>query len=253
MKLLFLGCLLLTAAPADPTDYFSRANDEYEAGRFDRALGLYDSALAVRPAAAIYYNRGNTWFRLGKIGQAIADYNRAYALTPNDRYVRYNLGFAREFRPDRSLVQENAILRWLTDLLRVLNAPTARLLGGVCFLLGMAGFGISLAFDRKLFLWLGIILTAGAGYGMASALSWGSFLNPARAVVVVPELTLRAGPGHEYKDIAVVHDGLEATIRERRFCIRQSDSLATAWALLQIPGGLGGWTEASAIEQIFPR
>ncbi len=253
MKTAILLCLLLTTASADTADYFSRANDEYEAGRFDRALSLYDSALTSRPTAALYYNRGNAWFRLGSIGRAIADYNRSYALAPHDRYVRHNLTFARQFRPDRSLTQENAVMRTLTDFLRFFDAPTARLIGGLCFLLGMAGFALFLAFGDRLFLWLGIGFTVVCGYGIAAALSWNSFLSPSKAVVVVPELTLRAGPGNEYKDIVVVHDGLEVTIRERRYCLRQSDSLTIAWALLQIPGGLGGWVEASAVEQIFPR
>lgn len=253
LRAIILCCLLIVTALADTSDYFSRANDEYEAGRFDRALLLYDSALATLPSAAVYYNRGNTWFRLGNIGRAIADYNRSYALAPRDRYIRHNLAFARQFRPDRSLVQENPFLQRFTEFLRLTDIHTARLIGGAAFLLGMAGFAVFLAYSRRPFLWLGILLILAALYGIASALSWNSFIDPGRAVVVVPELTLRAGPGSEYKEIAVVHDGLEVTVRERRFSVRQTDSLATTWTLLQIPGGLGGWAEASAIEHVFPR
>jgi uncharacterized protein YgiM (DUF1202 family) len=61
--------------------------------------------------------------------------------------------------------------------------------------------------------------------------------------VVVPELTLRAGPGAEYKDIAVVHDGLEVAVRERR----------PDWLLIQIPGGEGGWVETASVQYIFGR
>jgi uncharacterized protein YraI len=55
-------------------------------------------------------------------------------------------------------------------------------------------------------------------------------------------VTLRSGPGEDYKDIVVVHDGLEASIRSRR----------GRYVLLQVPGGTGGWADSSSVELIFP-
>jgi len=229
--------------PAQPAGCFARGNDEYEAGRFDRALALYDSAAAAGSGAAVYYNRGNAYFRLGEVGRAIADYSRAWVMRPHDRYARHNLAFARQFRPDRTGAADNQILRGITDFFRLPDVWTARLGAGLCFLLAASLLGLFFVHGRRFLLWAAVGLAALFCYGLVSTVSWAAVVDPDRAVVIVPELTLRAGPGAEYKDIAVVHDGLEVTVRERR----------PEWLLVQVPGGEGGWVEVASIEAVFPR
>jgi len=73
-------------------------------------------------------------------------------------------------------------------------------------------------------------------------MSWAGEASPAKAVVVTPELTLRSGPGEDYRDILIVHDGLEVHVREQR----------GDWVLLQAPGGEGGWSRSRSIERVFP-
>jgi uncharacterized protein YgiM (DUF1202 family) len=231
------------AAPASAGHYFSRGNDEYEAGRYDRALALYDSAAAQFRSADAYYNRGNAHFRLGSTGRAIADYTRAWVLRPADRQIRHNLAFARQYRPDKALVIENPIVRGVAGLLRLFDVGAARVLCGVFFLLALVLLASFLTRGQRPLLWGSVGLGAVFLYFLVSSLGWGAVLSPGRAVVVVPELTLRAGPGAEYKDIVVVHDGLEVAVRERR----------PGWALIQIPGGAGGWVETATVEPVFGR
>src|SRR5213078_1952635 len=52
-------------------------------------------------------------------------------------------------------------------------------------------------------------------------------------VVVVPEVNALSGPGEEFKQILLLHDGTEVRIRELR-----GDYL-----LVQVPGGGGGWRQ----------
>lgn len=228
---------------ASPADLFSRGNAAYEAGDYMRAVALYDSAAEVGTSAAVLYNRGNAYFKLGELGRAIADYSRAYVLKPHDRAVIHNLSFARQYRPDKTLTIENPLLRMLNGVLRLLDAATARLLAGLLFFLSLASLALLFVRGQRPFAWFALGLGVLFLYCFIAAASWGVVTSPERAVVVQPELTLRSGPGQEYKEIAVVHDGLEVTVREER----------PGYVLVQIPGGDGGWVETASVERIFTR
>ncbi len=235
--------LLCGLAFASPADLFTRGNQAYEAGDFAGAVSLYDSAAAGMTSPELLYNRGNAHFKLGEIGRAIVDYNRAYVLKPHDKDIRYNLAFARQFRPDKSLTIENPLVRMLTDFLRLPDAATARVLAGLFFFLSLASLALLFVRGHHLFGWIALGLGVLFLYCFASAASWGAVTSPAHAVVVQPELTLRSGPGPEYKEIAVVHDGLEVMLREQR----------PGYVLVQIPGGDGGWVESASVLQVFPK
>jgi tetratricopeptide (TPR) repeat protein len=240
--LLVLG-VLGGSSFAAPADLFSRGNAAYEAGSYQQAVTLYDSAAARMTSAELLYNRGNAHFKLGEIGRAIADYNRAYVLKPHDNDVRHNLAFARQYRPDKSLTIENPLLRMLTAFLRVPEAASARVLAGLFFFLSLSALALLLIRGQRLFGWIALGFGVLFLYCFISASSWGAVTGAEHAVVVQPELTLRSGPGPEYKEIAVVHDGLEVMLREQR----------PGYVLIQIPGGDGGWVESASVEPIFAR
>ena len=235
--------LLSALLAATPGDYFGRGNAAYEAGRYAEAVALYDSAAATVQGPALYYNRGNAYFKQGQVGRAIADYLRAYAAKPRDRDIKNNLSFARSYRPDKLLVIDNPLVRALTSALRVFDLSTARLLAGIFFLLLSAALALLFIRGDRVYGWIALGLGVLFLYCAGSWLGWNSEVNRSRVVVVVPELTLRSGPGPDYKDIAIVHDGLEGAIRERR----------PGYVLVQMPGGQGGWVEDSSVEQVFGR
>ena len=240
-----LPVLLALCGPAlsSPADLLGRGNAAYEAGDYAQALLLYDSAAQHVQNADIFYNRGNARFKLGQVGRAIADYNRAYALAPQDKSIRYNLAFARQYRPDKTLTLENPLTRMAADALRLLDVTTVRVLAAVLFLLALGAVATLFVLGKRLFGWLGAGLGIVFIYFFLAQLSWGAVVDRNRAVVVVPELTLRSGPGTEYKEMVVVHDGLEVVLRETR----------PGYVLVQMPGGEGGWAETAAVEPIFGR
>jgi len=243
---LFLCCLpvfipvLVHAGTSQ--EYFARGNQAYESGDYQSAIGLYDSSLAQAGSAAALYNRGNACFKSGQVGRAIADYNRAHVLAPADRDITNNLEFARQYRPDKTTAVENPLVRLSTNILRVLSYSTTRLLAGLLFFAAFATLALLFVTGNRWYGLSAIVPGVLFLYCLAATLSWRADINPARAVVVVPEVTLRSGPGDEYKEMVVVHDGLEVTIASRR----------ANHVLVQAPGGLGGWTPAASVEVIFP-
>ncbi len=239
--LTFASCLLHLAL-ASSADLFSRGNAAYEAGNFQQAATLYDSAVAGMTSAELLYNRGNAYFKLGQVGRAIADYSRAYVLKPHDRDISHNLAFARQFRPDKSLTIDNPLVRMFTNFLRLPDAASARVLAGVFFFLSLGALALLFVRGQSVFGWISLGLGVVFLYCFISSASWSGVTSTDHAVVVQPELTLRSGPGADYKEIAVVHDGLEVMVRERR----------PDYVLIQVPGGDGGWVESSSVEPIFP-
>lgn len=232
---------LIVCLAAVTGEWFTQGNSAYEAGQYARAVVFYDSAAATSGRPAVYFNRGNAKFKQGMIGAAIADYLRAWVLNPHDRDIRHNLEFARRFRPDRIAAQENPLIGAATQLIRLVPLRLARLLAGVLFLAALAALALFLVNGRRPAAWLAAGLGVLFIYCLAGQLSWRAVTNSSRVVVVVPELVLRAGPGAEYKEIVIVHDGMEATVREHR----------PGWMLIQVPGGEGGWAEAGTVEQVF--
>ena len=242
--LTFASCILQFAvASTSPADLFGRGNAAYEAGSYQQAVMLYDSAAAGVTSADLFYNRGNSYFKLGEVGRAIADYNRAYVLKPHDKDISYNLAFARQYRPDKSFTIENPLVRMFTGVLRVPDVASARALAGLLFFLALGSLALLFIRGQRPFGWIALGLGVLFLYCLLSSVSWNAVTGKDHAVVVQPELTLRSGPGQEYKEIAVVHDGLEVTVREER----------PGYVLVQIPGGDGGWVESSSVERIFAR
>jgi|GEM_PF-837634 len=234
--------LLLTNAFGSTADeLFRAANAAYEAQDYRPAIALYDSALALAPSAPAYYNRGNARFKTGELGRAVADYNRALILHPADEDIRHNLEFLRAYRPDRATAIPNPLVALVTRVVRLPDISTSRALAALIFLLGAAAAAFGLILGRRGAYWLALGLGVLWLYFLGAWLSWRSETGPDRAVVVVPELILRSGPGEEYKDLLIVHDGLEVAIRNRR-----GNHL-----LVQAPGGEGGWADSTGFERIF--
>ncbi len=224
-----------------PVEQLERANKLYEAGRFEDAIVLYDSAAQEAAAVEIYYNRGNTHFKLGRLGRALADYLRAWALKPHDPDITSNIAFVRNFRPDKNPNPESPLTTTVRNLLTPFDRLTTRFLAGFLFFVLALCLGLYLSTGKKFLGYGAIGLTVVFLYFGAGALIWQGMVNRAKAVVVVAEAILRSGPGEEYKEIAAVHDGLEVKIVERR----------PGFVLIQIPGGIGGWVEDQAVERIF--
>lgn len=97
-RVLCLCALLLCGVTAlAQEDAFTRANQEYAAGRFREAVDLYESALRGGVQnSTLFYNLGNAHYRAGDYGQAILNYERALALEPTHPEAQANLRLVRD-------------------------------------------------------------------------------------------------------------------------------------------------------------
>jgi tetratricopeptide (TPR) repeat protein len=201
---------------------------------------LYEQAASNTKNGLLYYNLGNAYFKSGQIGKALLNYNRARFIAPRDQDINANIQFIRNYRIDKNLIIESPIIKIISILFHFVSWQEAMFLSAIIFFLTIILIALAIIFYQRIFGYIAI----GAGvifiYLFITWQIWQWEKSSARAVIVATEVTLRSGPGLDYKDILIGHDGLEVKILESR----------GEYFLVQFPGG-GGWVEAKSIEKIF--
>jgi tetratricopeptide (TPR) repeat protein len=236
-----IGSLLVLALVLGPVQAYNEGNRLYAQKDYAGAVRAYEEALKSGHDPRTHYNLGNALFRTGRIGEAIVHYRRAYYLAPRDHDVETNLAFARAYRVDKSTGGSSPLAVAAERALRWLSRREATVLAGVLF--SLAGLALS-----AWVVWRGRPLAAVAGvlallglYGFLAQQLWAAEVASRPAVVVVAEVSAASGPGEEFKQVLLLHDGTEVKIREVR----------GEWLLVQLPGGSGGWLRQSAIECVY--
>lgn len=233
--------LLIFATLTEAIQLYNTGNKYYAEGNFKSAIECYEKALSICKNKDIYYNLGNASFKAGMIGKAILQYRRGYYLCPRDEDIQYNLNFLRNFRADRLSTIPNPFIKILDRVFHYFSASESVLLSTITFFLVSILFSLFLITRNKIFFWLCLPGSLIFIYFLIVFSLWHSERASNSAVVVVSELKAYSGPGDEYKEIFIIHDGTEAKIREER----------NGYYLIQLPGGIGGWVENDGIERVF--
>ena len=236
-----IGSLLVLGLVLGPVQAYNEGNQLYAQKDYAGAVRAYEKALEAGHDPRAHYNLGNALFRTGKLGEAIVHYRRAYYLAPRDHDIAANLAFVRAYRVDKSTGTTSPLAHAAERALRWLSRREAALLAGAMFTLA----GLALA---GWIVWRLPPLAGTAGglallglYGFLSQQVWAGEVAARPAVVIVPEVSAASGPGEEFKQVLLLHDGTEVRIRETR----------GDWVLAQLPGGNGGWLQQSALERVY--
>jgi tetratricopeptide (TPR) repeat protein len=245
-----LAALVLALAPPpgpdgappgmNPVAAYNQGNRLYAAKDYAGAAHAYQEALAAGPSAAVHFNLGNALFKTGQLGQAILHYRRAHFLAPRDADIAANLDFARAYRVDKTLTLPSPLARALERAFHALSRREAALAAAVLFALGSALVSVWIV---RRWTWVLVVACgcgAGALYGLIAERVWAAEIGARPAVVVLSEVSALAAPSDEAKQILLLHDGSEVTIRDAR-----GDYL-----LVQLPGG-GGWVPKGAVERVY--
>lgn len=236
--------LYLTAAPqgqAWPADLYNQGNACYVAGDYQGAIDSYLRALERTDHPQLRYNLGNAYFKSGRMGMAVIQYRRARALAPRDPDIAHNLEFVRDYRVDKASAQPGPLEQALARAFTFFSGREAALLAAACFLTAALLVAWFLLSDKRWPLVLASLAIVGWGYFLIVSQVWRAERGSHPAVVTAKEVGALSGPGQDFKEILLLHDGTEVRIREKR-----GDYL-----LVQLPGGLGGWVPQGAVEPIY--
>jgi len=80
---------------------FIEANEAYNKGDYNKAIGLYEKVIKTgNHSANLYFNLGNSYYKLQKIGPSIYNYEKALQLDPKNEDIQINYGYAKQTRLD---------------------------------------------------------------------------------------------------------------------------------------------------------
>ena len=235
--------LILVLSPrfvvAQESDAFTKANQEYAAGRFREAIDLYENVVREGgTSAAVVYDLGNAYYRAGDLGAAILNYERALALEPHHPEAEANLRLVRD--KARALeLKRNGFEQVVSRLSVTQYTVTA----AVCF--WIAAFAVAaLFFARRrspglvaLFVFSLLVFWA-AVYGVYAVESGSS--GRALAIVTAKGTEARLATADNAGTVLALPPGSEIKILSTR----------GDWTYAFLPNDLRGWIPAKNAERV---
>jgi tetratricopeptide (TPR) repeat protein len=232
------GMCFSTLAAENSFKIFNDANQSFDRGLYDVAIGKYKSLInGGLENGDLHYNLANSYFKSGKLGLSVFHYRKALEFSPRDPDVRFNLNYAREKVLDQVERQEGLWARSLT-LLQKLNekesyiflAITTSLLGIICLL--------NLFKSIEWAIWCRNILGLGVLLGVFF-LGANSILRDPFGVIIVPEAKVYSGLGKDNVILFALHEGVEFSVAEAQ---------GLEWKRIRLPDGKQGWIRSENIE-----
>jgi tetratricopeptide (TPR) repeat protein len=237
-----------SVAFAQPAETVKAAGDSaYMAGRFDSAIGSYESVLTSGvESAEVLFNLGNAYFKANRIAPAILNYERALKLAPDDEDIRFNLRLASLTTKDR--IEEMPrlfFIEWWEAVIAALSMDAWAWITVLSLALAfamLAVFRLSSSESARRMLFYGAMaaMLTGLFAGYAAQQQYDSLFNDDRAVVFRPTLNVKSAPEQTGKDLFVVHEGLVVRITDR----------IGDWYRIRLTDGNVGWVPSESIEGI---
>jgi tetratricopeptide (TPR) repeat protein len=246
INILFILMPLVSRA-ADAQQYFTEANQAYQAGRYPKAVEQYEVILKSGVfSSELYYNLGNAYYRMGQNGRAILNYERALRLSPNNNDIENNLTLAHtRITENIEPVSQIFLIKWGQGLRDLIAADSWSVLGLLFLWSGVLGLGIWLlgkerVWKKRGFL-IGCILTPLSILPFLCAMSAKSLeLNTQNAIILVRETPFRPAPDANSLPTAVLHEGIKVEIRDK----------IQNHIKVRLPNGEEGWVEEKGLEKI---
>ncbi len=95
LSVLFVGCSASeeNGNSAKVKEYFQQGNKLYKAGKYTKAIALYNKAIRLDPGnAMVYLKRGDSQRKLRRSKAAIIDYNKVINLRPSNARAFFHRG-----------------------------------------------------------------------------------------------------------------------------------------------------------------
>ncbi len=247
--LVALALLLTSLVCADPlaeaNDLYSRANEAYEAQRYEEALELYERLAAGEYGTAdVLANAGTAAWRTEDAGRAVLYYLRALRLDPGNERARENLAFV---QPETNVVDGDSFFA----LLETWFASTPSLPWYVLFQAAFVLLVVAMTFAARSAPrtdvradWLGR-----AGAGLMASIFFGTIVflhGEARrpdgdAVVIRDKAVSRSGPATNYFEQLELPAGTVVTLK---------GAPRNGWVEFRLLDGSTGFLTTESVEPI---
>ncbi len=241
VRLAVIALGFATAGPArgDQNPAFTKANEDYSAGRFQEAVDGYQNLVnSGQSSANLFYDLGNAWFRLGNFGESILNYERALALDPHHPEAAPNLGLVRD--------EARALELKRSGLERYIEAGTSTqysIAAAIAFWFALFGAARLFFLRRRsvslvLLIIFSTVVCAGAVYALYS-LETGS-KGRDLAIVTGKNIEARLATADNAKSVLALPPGSEIKILSQR----------GDWVYAALPNDLRGWIPANGARRV---
>ncbi|TCK68025.1 tetratricopeptide repeat protein [Winogradskyella wandonensis] len=241
--ILFIMCLSVFVN-AQNDARFNEGNALYNQGKYAEAIKKYEAILETEEhSAALYYNLANAHYKLNNIAPSIFYYEKAKQLSPNDKEIQNNIGFAKNMTVDAiDEVPEVGFSRIFNNLVNTFSSDTWSkiAISGVLlfvFLFLMYHFSEATTQKRVAF----IVSAAGifiAGFSLVMAFQKNSLQkkdNP--AIVFAQETRVKANPNKTSEEVFRLHEGTKVQVLETY----------NNWYKIEIADKTTGWIPLSDV------
>jgi len=246
----FISLLVFAGSSAQaqvPDSLFASANKLYQQERYIEALEQYQNIEKLDlESASLYFNMANIYYRTNQVAPAIYYYEKALKLKPNDKDIRFNLGFANNMILDnieplpKSLWQkfmEGIILRFTYETWSKIAVGLAFIFA---FLFLMYHFSYSTGKKRFYFITsiLSVIfVTTSLFFAYRNKHHMDTTIE---AIIFSPAAEVKNAPTKSSDVYFELHEGTKVLILET----------LDNWKKIKIADGKMGWIDTAAIKEI---
>jgi hypothetical protein len=222
----------------DIDSLFLLANNLYQQGEYEQALGTYHAIiLAGFESADLYYNMGNAAYRSNSIGHAILYYEKALKLDPAQEDAIHNLEFVSRYRLDTFEGVPSFFLgAWVKGFVQLFTEKTWSILAMIFFIVILSGLLIYL-FSRRM-----AVKKSGFVSGLASVLLFAitfssalsrhrDIVHPDDGIILAPSVVVRSSPSESGTELFVLHEGTKIEVNEK----------VAGWQNIKVIDGREGW------------
>ena len=228
-------------------NYFKAGNDFYNNGQFENALDSYLKVLNQNyHSAELYFNIGNTYYKLDSIAHSIFYFEKAKKMSPMDRDILNNLGYAENMKIDlieklpKSQIENFQIYLFNIFSSNQLGYIILLLLWFFCILFSLYYFIRNSRLKKILFLISSLFFLLIATtfiIGIQKSIYDSSLTE---AIVFEKQISVNDEPNDRSEVLFNLHEGTKVNILEK----------LENWLKIKLENGAEGWIKSKGIKQI---
>jgi len=243
--LFYILCLTFSiSALAQNNLVFVEANEAYNKGDYNKAVGLYEKIIkSGSHSANLYFNLGNSYYKLQKIGPSIYNYEKALSLDPKNEDIQVNYGYAKQTRLDDIQALPKGFLKRFYQNFVELNIDFWAWLSIVAVFMFVIGFALFYKShdpnQRKLYFGLWSLSLILALFSLIFAYATKNHQQNANyAIIYTPEVRIQSEPNLRSEQLFKLHEGTKVQILE----------VVDSWKKIQLADGKIGWIPGKDIK-----
>jgi tetratricopeptide (TPR) repeat protein len=228
---------------------FEQANALYNAGKYTEAIDTYESILnSDVHSTELYFNLGNANYKLNNIAPSIYYYEKALLLSPDDKDIENNLGFAKNMTIDAiDKVPKVGFSRLINNLVNTFSTDIwakIAVVGVILFVLLFLMYHFSYTTYRKRIAFVtSVISLFVACFSVAMAFQKEDLVkkdNP--AIVFVQESRGKSEANQTSEEVFRLHEGTKVQVLESY----------EDWKKIQLSDNSIGWIPSEDIKLLKP-